>query len=59
MLPADAVVAEFAQNVPVAGRGAAEPGRSPEAEQGLSRDELAQFRRAIARMTSNLDRITR
>jgi DNA-binding MarR family transcriptional regulator len=30
-----------------------------EAEQGLSRDELAQFRRAIARMTANLDRIKR
>jgi peptidoglycan hydrolase-like protein with peptidoglycan-binding domain len=32
MLAADAVVAEFAQDVPVAGRGAAEPGRSPVAE---------------------------
>jgi peptidoglycan hydrolase-like protein with peptidoglycan-binding domain len=32
MLPADAVVAELAQNVPVAGRGAAEPDRSPVAE---------------------------
>lgn len=29
------------------------------AEQGVSRDELAQFRRVIARMTSNLDRIKR
>jgi len=32
MLPADAVVAEFAQNVPVAGGGAAEPDRSSVAE---------------------------
>jgi peptidoglycan hydrolase-like protein with peptidoglycan-binding domain len=32
MLPADAVVMEFAQNVPVAGRGAAEPGRSSVAD---------------------------
>ena len=30
-----------------------------EAEQGLSRDELVQFRRVIARMTANLDRITK
>ena len=30
-----------------------------EAEQGLNRDELVQFRRVIARMTANLDRITK
>ena len=34
-------------------------GITAEAEQGLSRDELAQFRRVIARMTANLDRIKR
>ena len=32
-------------------------GITAEAEQGLSHDELAQFRRVIARMTANLDRI--
>src|SRR5262249_60898866 len=32
MLPAHAAVTEFAQNVPVAGRGAAEQGGSPVAE---------------------------
>ena len=32
MLPADAAVTEFAQNVPVAGRGAVEPGGAPVAE---------------------------
>jgi len=32
MLLADAVAAELAQNVPAAGQGAAEPGRSPVAE---------------------------
>jgi len=34
-------------------------GITAEAEQGLSRDELVQFRRVIARMTANLDRITK
>ncbi len=32
-------------------------GITDEAEHGVSRDELAQFRRVIARMTANLDRI--
>ncbi len=32
-------------------------GITDEAETGISRDELAQFRRVIARMTANLDRI--
>jgi hypothetical protein len=30
-----------------------------EAEKGVTRDELAQFRRIIAHMTTNLDRIKR
>ena len=34
-------------------------GITAQAEEGLSRDELAQFRRVIARMTANLDRIKR
>jgi MarR family transcriptional regulator, organic hydroperoxide resistance regulator len=34
-------------------------GITAQAEEGLSRDELAQFRRVIAHMTANLDRITR
>jgi DNA-binding MarR family transcriptional regulator len=32
-------------------------GITAEAEQGLNRDELAQFRRVISQMTANLDRI--
>ena len=34
-------------------------GITDQAEDGLRRDELAQFRRTIARMTANLDRIKR
>jgi DNA-binding MarR family transcriptional regulator len=34
-------------------------GITDQAEDGLRRDELAQFRRVIARMTANLDRIKR
>jgi DNA-binding MarR family transcriptional regulator len=34
-------------------------GITNEAEEGISRDELALFRRAIARMTANLDRINK
>ena len=34
-------------------------GITDQAEAGLRRDELAQFRRVIARMTANLDRIKR
>jgi DNA-binding MarR family transcriptional regulator len=34
-------------------------GITAQAEEGLSRDELVQFRRVIARMTANLDRITK
>jgi len=45
MLPADAVVAEFAQNVPVAGRGATEPGRSSVAE-ALGGNSPEQIRKA-------------
>jgi len=37
MLPADAVVAELAQNVPVAGQAAAEPAGSPEAPAAVLR----------------------
>ncbi len=32
-------------------------GITDEAEQGISRTDLAQFRRILARMTQNLDRI--
>src|SRR5262245_56335410 len=34
-------------------------GITAQAEEGLNRDDLAQFRRVIARMTANLDRITK
>ena len=33
-------------------------GITTQAEEGIDRDDLARFRRVIARMTSNLDRIT-
>jgi len=48
ILPADAVVTEFAQNVPVAGRGAAEPGRSSvaEAPAALGANSPKQIRKA-------------
>jgi peptidoglycan hydrolase-like protein with peptidoglycan-binding domain len=48
MLPADAVATEFAQNVPVAGRGAAEPSRSPvsEAPPALRANSSEQIRKA-------------
>ena len=46
MLPSHTVVAELAQNAPVASPGAAEPGRSPEAAAVLRANSPEQIRKA-------------